>query len=279
LLGGWILKRGAPRLLPVEFNDGFAITKLSVEHLPLVPERGLRISASPAKIKAVLREITPLSGLIPPGLICAGAVLHARWVPENADAKYSIPITICCNTNAGLFARVVFRYPFDELNELLKIEMAEKWHDRDEYFLGTYALNKRIWFNSLDVKSIMQSDEGAGSPLLLAIHATGRLRYNVEDGIIDATITAKVKSLDGKITLTPEPHKNGIGFKFDGVIERLDVSAKRMAPWLEHKLGRELRRSLEHSLNKRKRLRQFAKIRLPYWVPLDTVLDIELTQE
>jgi hypothetical protein len=200
-------------------------------------------------------------------------------VPESTGGEHSIPISICCNEDAGMFAQVVFRYPFDELNTLLLAELAEDWRDKDEYFLGTYTRNQRIWFNSLKVKSAMQSDAEGGAPLVFDIHASGRLRYMVEDCVFGARITAKVKQLDGEVRLTPELHKHGVGFKFDGVINHLKISVNNMAPWLEHKLERDLRHSLEHSLNKRKRVRKFARMRLPYWVPLDTVFDVELTNK
>jgi hypothetical protein len=52
-----------------------------------------------------------------------------------------------------------------------------------------------------------------------------------------------------------------------------------MAPWLEKKFADDLKDSIERSLNKRKRRREFAKMRVPYWVPLDTDVDIGLTEK
>jgi len=277
IIGNWILRRGAPLLLPAEFDSGFAITKIVSENLPVIPERGLRVSITPQRLKSILADISPLFKIIPPGIIEDGLVVHGTWVPEKATG-YSVPITINCSSAAGDSPQIIFRYPFDELNGLLKIELAEDWREEDEYFLGTYTRTQRIWFNELSIKSEAPLEVTEKSPILLRIRAEGRLRYKMEDGIIDATITAQVKELAGIITLEPEPHKAGIGFKYRCSVDNIRLSVKKMAPWLERRLAADLQKSTERSMNKRRRRKLFAKMRVPYWFPLDTKLDIGLTE-
>jgi hypothetical protein len=262
--------------LPADVGSGFAVTKVVTEHLPVVPARGLRISISPHRLKSILKDISPLFVLIPPGIIEDGVVLYGTWVPEKAS-DYVVPISINCSNAAGDSPQIIFRYPFDALNALLKIEMAEDWREEDEYFLGTYTRTQRIWFKKLSIKTERPLPASETSPVLLQIRAEGRLRYKVEDVIIDATITAKVKELAGIITLEPELHKEGMGFKYRCSVDKIRLSVKNMAPWLERRLAGDLRKSTERSMNKRRRRKLFAQMRIPTWVPLDTHIDIGLT--
>jgi len=277
IVGGWILRRGAPLLLPLKIDGGFTISKLVMEDIPIVPERGVRISITPLRLKSMLKDINPMLSAIPPGLIRNGVVIYGDWVPEKAS-DHIVPITISCNEKAGEYPIIMFRYPFDELNSLLIVELAEDWRDEDDYFLGTYTLTQRIRFNALRVRTIKPLPVNETSPIKLNIKASGQLRYKVQDGALKARITADVQELSGTITLIPELHKKGIGFKFSTKVDKLKLSVKKMAPWLERKLAGDLQHSIERSMNKSKRRRKFAKMRIPYWVPIDTCLDIELTK-
>ncbi len=277
-LGNWLLEDIAPKYLPADLDDGFFVTKVVVEDQPIIPRRGLRISVSPQQLRNLLRKSSPLFTIIPPGIITDDVVVHGKWVPEKAEEAYSVPITINCSEDSGDRPRIAFRYPVKDLNALLQVEMKEDWRDEDEYFLGTYSKEQRIWFDSLSVKSIGRETEIYDAPILFTIMASGRLRYNVKDGPIGARITAKIKKLNGTVTLIPEKHSKGVGFKYSLKVDDLDMSVKKMAPWLEKKFARDIKDSIERSLNKRKRRREFAKMRIPYWFPLDIDIDIELTE-
>ncbi len=275
--GNWLLTDIAPRYLPADLDDGFFVTKIVVEDQPIVPERGLRISISPKQLKDLLRDANPLFAIIPPGIIADDVVIYGEWVPEKAAEEYAVPITINCSVDSGDMPRISFRYPVKDLNSLLQSELEEDWRDEDEYFLGTYSKEQRIWLDSLSVRSIGKRSELADAPILFTIMASGRLRYNVKDGLIGARITAKIKKLNGTVTLIPEKHSKGVGFKYSCEVDDLDISVKKMAPWLEKKFAGDINDSIGRSLNKRKRRREFAKMRIPYWVPLDIDIDIELT--
>ena len=277
-IGNWLLTDIAPRFLPVDMDDGFFVTKISVGYQPIIPKRGLRISISPHQLKGLLKNSNPLFSIIPPGIITDDVVVHGKWVPEKASEEYSVPITINCSEDSGDRPRIVFRYPVSDLNSLLQVELKEDWRDEDEYFLGTYSKEQRIWLDSLSVKYIGRTSEMPEAPILFTIMAEGRLRYNVKDGFVGARITAKIKKLNGTVTLIPEKHSKGVGFKYSCKVDDLDISVKKMAPWLEKKFADDLKDSIERSLNKRKRRREFAKMRIPYWMPLDTDVDIGLTE-
>ena len=164
IVGGWILRRGAPLILPVKIDDEFSISKLVIEDIPVIPERGLRLSITPQRLKYMLKDINPMLAAIPPGLIRDGVVLYGEWAPEKAPG-YTVPISISCNNRAGEYPRIMFRYPFDELNSLLKLELAEDWRDEDDYFLGTYTLTQRISFNTLSVRTIKPLPVSEVSPI------------------------------------------------------------------------------------------------------------------
>jgi hypothetical protein len=275
-VGDLILKRGAPLLLPLKLDDGFEITSIKVESLPVVPPLGIRVTATPKEVKKLLRSASLFAYLLPPGLIRNNLVIHGKWVPRKANIKYTVPLSIYCNKGAGTKPYVVLRYPFEDFNVLLKSESAERWRDEDDYFLGTYTHEHRIWFKSLFIRTITR--ESRTDPIRLTIRATGRLRYKVQDGIIKARISGDVRELSGEIQLVPVKHKNGIGFDYSCRVDVVKLSVKKMAPWVEKRLSKTLKKSITRSMNKRKRLKRFAQMRLPEWVPLDTVIDIQLTR-
>ncbi len=277
-VGDWALQHGVPRFLPLELDDGFVVTHVSIEDSPLVPEKGLCVSIAPRKLRRLLRNISPLAMLLPPGLIREDVVLHGKWVPEKASPKHTLPITISCNGEAGAAPWVVFRYPVDDLNALLKAELAEEWRETESYIFGTYDLNQRIWFRTLSVQSEDAPRSLPDTPVRFTINTTGRLRYNFEDGIIDATVSARIKRLDGALEFRPVYHKDGIGLEYQCNIESLVIAVDNMAPWIERKLADELKDSMERSMNKRRKKEKFSRMRLPHWTPFNVVVDITVTE-
>ena len=282
IVGDWILRRGFPLALPRRVGHSFEISRVGIEHLSVVPERGLRVSVTPARVKSILRSASPAGWLVPAGIIRDGTAVYGKWLPKRSPASNSIPVTVCCNKSAGYSPKVVFRFPFSDFNQILRREMAEKWRDENEYFLGTYNFEQRIWFDSLSISSLPRPqplpEAGATNlpTLRLNIRATGRLRYKVQDGVFKARITAKVQELSGTITLVPERHDDGVGFIYSCKVDKLKLAVKKMAPWLEKRLAQDLKHSIERSMNKRKRLKKFAQMRIPDWAPFDTVIDIKL---
>ncbi len=274
IVAGWIHAYLLPGMLPKTLDGGFEISRITTDGSPVVPDRGLRISVAPRRLLQMLKAYSPFFQLLPPGLIRDGVVLHGCWIPEKAPPEQSLPISISCTDEAGDDPWVVFRFPVKDLNALLRSELAEEWRDEDEYIFGTYVLNQRIWFETLTIQSEDALRIGPDSPVRFLVSAGGKLRYNFEDGVIDATITAKVKHLDGVLEFTPVRHEDGVGFDYICKVDRLDVAVDNMAPWLERKLAGELRQSIEKSMNKRRKRRKVAAVRLPNWVPLNVVVDV-----
>lgn len=275
--GYWILTKAVPAFLTVDLDDGFSIDGISLVKYPVIPERGLRISIRPDQLKSLLKASSPLFAILPPGIITDSVTVKGSWVSEKEGGEHVVPITINLSDETGVVPVIAFRYPIDDFNALLQAELAEDWRDEDEYFLGTYTRGQRIWFDSISIKSKPNLADLPDAPILFTIEAKGRLRYEVNDGPVGARITAKVKKLSGTIELIPEKHSKGVGFGFKTTVDALDLSVKKMAPWLEKKFAKDLKNSLERSMNKRRRRKEFAQMRVPYWVPLDINIDIELT--
>jgi len=98
----------------------------------------------------------------------------------------------------------------------------------------------------------------------------------VQDGWFRKTLRARVRALQLTWVLLPIVHQDGIGFDYRVRIETLDLSVDQMAPWLEKRLARSLRTSLERSLNRRKKRAKFARARLPRWLPIAADLDVRI---
>ena len=140
-----------------------------------------------------------------------------------------------------------------DLNALLKAELADDLHDTESYIFGTYDLNQRVEFRTLSVQSAETSQVLPDAPLRFLVRATGRLRYQFKDGIVGARVTAKVRTLSGRMEFTPVSHEDGVGLDYRCVVDALKISVDNMSPWLERKLAGELKESIERSQNKRRR--------------------------
>mgnify|MGYP006865023567 CR=1 FL=1 len=279
IVGNWLLLRIGPRFLPRDIDEGFFITRVAIDDCALVPDRGLCVSMSPSRLRKLLRDVSPLFALLPPGIIQEDVVLHGHWLPEKASPEHTLPITLSCNHEAGDAPWAVFRFPVDDLNALLKAELAEEWRETESYIFGSYDLNQRVWFRTLSVQSEDAPRGLPDAPIRFTIGATGKLRYNFEDGIIDATISAKVKRLNGTIAFRPVRHRNGIGFQYECHVDELSIAVDNMAPWIERKLADELKASIERSMNKRRKREKYERMRLPLWTPLNLVVDVAVSEQ
>ncbi|HAS83632.1 MAG TPA: hypothetical protein DCS43_13420 [Verrucomicrobia bacterium] len=268
-----------PRALPLVMErDGIVIH--AAESAPVaarpLPDPGLQVTVSQAYLYDLVERSPLPAWLVPPGLLVDGCEVHAEWIPPDLKGAVRIPIVLRLDASAGLLPRVYFRFSAAELNTLLSEQFAEDWSDTESYFLGEYDLNQRIWFRSFRLTSPAQPRCQASAPIRFTAEATGRLRYGFKDGFVSARITANVRRLVVSFEFTPAEHRNGIGFGYRARVEVLDLSADRMAPWLERRLANSLRGSMERSLNKRRKREKMERHRLPRWLPLDLAVDVYL---
>lgn len=241
-------------------------------------DRGLRITVSRAYLMGLLQGSPFPAWLVPPGLIADGFEIGADWTPAKLKQAARIPVVLRLAATAGRLPQVRFRFPAGELNSVLSAEFAEDWSDTEEYWLGHYDLNQRIWFDTFTFQSLDMPRRSVADPVRFSAQATGRLRYWFKDGPVSARLTAEVRRLAVVFELKPVEHDDGIGFDYRVRIRDLKLTADRTAPWLEKRLTKAIRRSMERSLNKRRKRERMARRRLPVWLPLDVAVDLELGQ-
>jgi len=275
--GKWILHYALPTALPRDLGDGLEISGISFERLSPVPERGVQVAISSSRLRSILRNAQPWTVLLPPGIISDGVVIHGRWNSAKAAETPSLPFRLFCDDSTGDHPRLTFRYPVDELNRLLRAELSDEMKKEEDWVFGTYDLNQKLTFRAFSLHSLDEPPRGQVIQREFRFSATGRIRYNFQDGPIDATVTAEVEELSGACTLIVARDENRITLGYNAEIKRLDLSAKNTPPWAERKLARKLRASLERSLNKRRKKQKLAALLVPDWVPLDLVVDIHIT--
>ncbi len=282
---GWIgsgLRRHLlPRLLPPLLErQGIAVRRIGDAEVPSTPAgRGLQVTLSRAYVMDVLARSPFPAWLVPPGLVADGMEIHADWLPPDTKEALSLPCVLRLDAAAGLLPRIHVRFPVAELNTLLSDEFAEDWSDRDEYVLGHYDLDQRIWFRTLRLESLDMPRKSPSDAIRFRATATGRLRYWFKDGIVSARLTADVRRLATLFTFVPVVHEDGTGFDYSARVEALDIRVDNMAPWLERRVADALGKSIERSQNKRRKKAKMARHRLPSWLPLDVSLEVELTEQ
>ncbi len=276
---GFLGTRARRFLLPMLFSlipatRGMEWVQMAETEPPAVPARGLQITLCPEYLTRVLHASPFPAWLIPPGLLDPHTVIFARWKPSGHKAAQALPLILHLSHTAAQRPKIVFRLSAVELNTLLIDEFAEDWSDTGEYIFGHYDLNQRIWIHTLSVSSAPPPRDAPSDPVRFTALATGRLRYWFKDGPVSARITANVTALAVTVAFVPVRHSDGIGLDFSARVDDLVISVDNMAPWLERRLAARIRRSIEQSLNRRRRKERMAKHRLPDWLPLDADVDL-----
>lgn len=267
-------------LLPRSFGeDRVLLERLVVDRsgdAELLRE-GVRLTVSEAWVRSVLRASPYPSFLLPPGLLPDGLQsVGAFGVPQPGGDMLRLPFALEVRDDVALVPHLHARFPADKLNRLLDESFAEDWTETGEYLLGTYALEQSIRFDHLRIRSVQADVRRPLYPIVLRAHATGRLRYRFVENWLRATLTARVEELSMQFVLIPVAHADGVGFDYRASIDVLKLDVGRMAPWMERRLAKAARRSLERSLNKRRKRERLARRRLPLWLPMALSVDVEI---
>ena len=276
---GSLLVRGVGRfLLPVRLGDEGVLTAVGFEVEPELPGQGVAVVISSDRLRRVLREASVFSVLVPPGVVRDGFICRGAWFPEDRKEgnDLSIPVVFMVDDGIGDRPLLYGRYPAREFNNLGRDELAHKLTREKDWVLGHYDLTYRPTFYTLSVRSIDDPPEQPVRNRRLAVSCTGKVRFIFEDNLADARATARVRKLDGTLDFRAFRDHEGVGFIYSADIDVLDANVHNMAPWADEKISKELRRSWERSLNRRRRRKRFARKRIPAWVPLDTRIDLEL---
>lgn len=267
-----------PLLLPLRVNKAIEISALTRDKPPAIHEKGLVLTIGSDRLRKIMHGAFCISRLFPPGLIRDGMVLKGSWMPDKFRLPEGnrLPFMIVIDDDTR-HPGLVFRYPAAAVNELMKDEIAEALRSEEEYILGTYNIIYYITFQTLRIYSEEQDLDTAIQARLLICDATGKVRFKFEENLLDLRATGRVKKLRGRFDIRVIRDDEGIGFSYKVKIEELDIDVHNLANWGDRRVSKKLRRSWEKSLNKEKKQKRLAKVRLPEWVPLDLVVDFQLT--
>ncbi len=266
--------------LPRSLLDG----RLTLQPFALEPDaaepplvEGFQLTVSPEWVRTVLRG-SPFPGfLVPPGLVKHGLMTSGSvFFSDDDGSDYLFPFYVDVRDDVGLVPHIKVRFPASYLNVLLDDAFADDWTERGEYLLGSYDLDQRIRFDRILVWTVDTDAARPLYPLVFRATATGQLRYRFRDGWFRARVTARVRELTISFVLIPVAHPDGIGLDYRARVETLDLRVRRMPRWVERRLAKSVRSSLQRSLNHRRKRERLARQRLPLWLPMALSVDIEI---
>jgi hypothetical protein len=207
--------------------------------------------------------------------------LSGVWNPTDLELPGGIglPLGMVVDDGAEPHPRLTGRYRVDDLNTLLREEFGEELSSEEEWFLGHYDLSYRLTFHNFHLRSATNAWPDPVVRHELLFDGTGEVRIKFEENLLDISVSGRVKELSGRIILEPIRDDDGVGLLYAVDVTDLDVSIDNLAPWGESRISSVLRRSLDKSLNRKRKRERAARKRFPDWVPLDTAVDIRLVSE
>ncbi len=267
-------------VLPHSFSGG----RITVQPLTVEPDaaeppliEGIQLTVSPAWSRHVLRASPVPRFLLPPGLLTDGLMTSGSVFFSQPDGQdYLVPFFLQVRDDVGLIPNLNVRFPATSLNLLLDDAFADDWTERGEYLLGSYDLEQRIRFDNIRIWTVDTDAVRPLYPMVFRATATGELRYRFQDGWFRARVSARVRELTVSFVMIPVAHPDGIGLDYRARVETLDIRVRRMPRWVERRLARAVRSSLQRSLNHRRKRERLARQRLPLWLPMALSVDIEI---
>jgi hypothetical protein len=283
-LFGWV-GRGVTRataawVLPRSADDDWRIESLAFTPPAEDLERGITITVHPQRLREDLHRLSSWFRWLPPDTIRDGLCLQAFWAPSDIPLLHThpVPVLLLVKNAASHAPHVRARIKAQEFNAIFKDEQSDRRTRREDYIFGHYDLTQEYHFETLKISSEPVDHQGLITARRLHLNATGTVRARFKDGIVKARTTGNVKRLKGVFDVSVQHHEDGVGIQYHVDITDMKVTANNMAPWLEKKLMRELRDSLEHSANRERKQRRLAKKRAPAWAPVDVDIDFALVR-
>lgn len=278
LVGGLATRVLAPLLLPRPVHESVRLLSLDREAAPTPPKRGLLLAVSPERLENLLAAARPWARWLPPGLFTEGTVLRGELLyAAGDDTARDLPFAVAITRAAGPRPRLTGRYPAPDFTHLVDELYGEDLQSREEYALGHYDLEYRIRFDSFSLQSV---ESGTALPVTrrrLRFDAGGSVRVVLKENLFRVRTTGRIRKFTGTVDVDVAYEPGGIRLNYDVDIRDFDVDFHRVNPYLDEPVADALRRSLERSLNRKKKKRRFARRRFPVWLPLDLVVDIQLT--
>ena len=281
LVGRLVARVILPSLLPVEVGDGLYVQAFDQGGAIPRPAKGVVLSIRCDRLHDMLRQASGWARLLPPGLFIDRTVLRGRWQPTDpalpGDGR--LPFLLVVDDRIEYRPRLAGRFPAADLNALFRSEWDDKLTRERDWFLGSYQLGYKIYFDTFRLTSAKKDIHVAPGSIRYIYEATGDVRIIFEDNLVDATTKARVRTLAGWLDLHVARHPDGFGFAHEFKVNKLVGDIDNLAPWGDEKVSDRLRRSLERSMNRPKKREKLHRVRLPHWIPLDAEVDIQLTAD
>lgn len=265
-------------VLPVSISDEVDLTGLSYSNIPVELLPGADLRVNPARMNYILKEVSGWKyKLIPPGLIRNGftvSALNTIDMPDGSFAYFPLRITLDDTLESPLF-RV--RVKKDFLSSILQdSDMLGKRNRRKKWVLGHYELTNMKKFDTFTLSSVPVK---TGEKIILRqfkADATGWVRYKLDENLLSAQSTAKVKELALEVDLAIRHEYGGFCMNYEVRVTALRADFNNIAPVLDHQLCAQMRDSFESSFNKDKKKKSLSRILFPQWTPIDMNFDIKL---
>ena len=213
--------------------------------------------------------------LIPPTYTIAGV---ARLALDEEAQTFSLPFIVRI-TPAVTAPALDVRLPSDLVNQALDYEGSFTSREkRHKYVLGHYDTTLWVDFDTVSLTSIL-TEHDLRRPVTfrrISGEATGRVRLRVKENIGRARVTARVRRMELRCDFDFKQYLDGLSIAYKLTIPKLDADINNLAPMFEGRPTEALRKRLEESMGRPRRLERMARKRYPLGLPLDLALTLEV---
>jgi len=271
----------ASKLLPCWVADDVLCTRLTTREPPDEEQFGVRLRISAARLRQDLKENTWWGWLVPPGTIRDGLVLAGVWRPETTPGPDSagLPLLLVVDDQIGDQPVLTCRYGASAFNGLMRRYYEPRTRRKKRWFLGSYEQSHQITFSSLEVFSTDGQPHRPVRERRLQFVARGVARFVFDDGWASAKVKGSIGQVRGNVVVYFDERKDGVDLSYATDVDVMNLNVKKVPPWGDRKISRDLADSLENALNRPQEKGKSSRILLPRWLPLDARIDIRLVPD
>ena len=245
------------------------------------PQMGAALDVSEPRLRKLAYDLLGWkAGLIPPGLIPRNYVFSGEARVRFDDEADPVEIPLVVRLVPGLPAPALrARFPSGLVNASLDYDGSFASRAKQHtYLLGHYETIHWIKFDTVRLDSRLSAKE-LKRPVTfrrLAGEATGSVRFKVKENIGAASMTARVRRMELRCDLEFKRYLDGLALAYKITIPELDADIPNLAPVFEGRPVEALRKTLEESMARPRKLERLARKRFPNGIPLDVAVEIEV---
>jgi hypothetical protein len=276
---GWALRPILLLTLP-RLSTGYTIAYQGRAEV-MDPQMGAAIEVSEPRLRKLAHDwIGWKAHLIPPGLIPRRYVFSGQAIVTFDEDTDPVELPLVVRVAPGLQAPALrVRLPSGLVNAALDYEGSfASRSKRHAYVLGHYETIHWIDFDTVTLTSRL-SEKDLKRPVTyrrLSGQATGTVRFKVKENIGRASLTARVRRMELRCDLEFKKYLDGLALAYTITLPTLDADIKNLAPIFEDRPVEALRKLLEESMARPRKLDRLARKRFPTGIPLDLSVDIEV---